>query len=112
MGRRPKRHAAQRSVEAKRPLAELLREIRRDAGVSIKQAGRELGVSYTYLSKLENGVTSPSTELLGRLVDYFGHTSGTLYAAAGKLPPDVAEILADRGDEAFALLRRRFGRGR
>ncbi len=112
MARRPKRDTAQRSDEAKRPLSELLREIRRDAGVSIKQAGRELGVSYTYLSKIENGVTSPSTELLGRIADYFGHASGTLYAAAGKVPPDVAQILAEHGDEAFALLRRRFGRGR
>lgn len=108
------RHRGSPRTSARIPrqtLADLLREIRREAGVSIKDAGPDLGVSYTYLSKIENGVVTPSGELLRRMANYFKRDSDDLYRAAGRIPPDVVQILQEHGEEAFAALREQFGRG-
>jgi len=57
-----------RKKVAKAPsLGPTLREIRRESGVSLKAAGPELGVSYTYLSKIENGYVTPSAGFIERL---------------------------------------------
>ncbi len=89
-------------------LGETLRSIRKKSGVSIKSAAPELGVNYTYLSKIENGYVTPSSQFLGRLADFFKIDGDRLYVAAEKLPPDVEQILKKNLSEAVALLRRRF----
>ena len=91
-------------------LGDTVRSIRKKSGVSIKSAAPELGVDYTYLSKIENGYVTPSSQFLGRLADFFKIDGDQLYVAAEKLPPDVEQILQENLSEAVALLRRRFKR--
>ena len=92
-------------------LGPLLRSSRLASGVGIKKAAPELGVTYTYLSKIENGVATPSAELLAKMAKYYGSDSDALFAVASRLPPDVARILSESRAEAVELLRKRFGRG-
>ena len=89
----------------------ILRQLRTGAGVGIKRLGPELGVTYTYLSKLENGEVNPSTELVGRVAAYFKYDQDRLLLAAGKVPPEVLRILQNHPDDAVEFLRRHFGRG-
>ncbi len=105
MGRRTKRRTNQKGN-----LGQTLRAIRKEKGVGIKVIAPKLGVNYSYLSKIENGYSSPSAEFLSRLADYFRVDRDDLYAAAGKLPPDVSRILDEHRAEAVELLRRRFNR--
>jgi transcriptional regulator with XRE-family HTH domain len=93
-------------------LPALLREIRKGAGESLKSAGPELGVTYGYLSKIENGFVAPSAELLGRIASFYGTSQDELMLAAGRLPPDVVQILQQHPQEAVALLRKTLGRDR
>lgn len=60
----------------------LLRNLRRKKGIGIKQLALELGVSYTYLSKLEHNQVRPSRALIARIADYFSFDRKVLLFAA------------------------------
>ncbi len=87
----------------------LLRNLRHQRGIGIKQLAPALGVSYTYLSKLEHNQVRPSRDLIVRVAQYFDYDQNRLLLAAEKVPLDVIEILRRHPDEAIALLRERFG---
>ncbi len=88
---------------------EILRQLRDENHTGIKRLAPELGVSYTYLSKLENGVTAPSEEFIERVAGYFKYDKDRLLLAAGKVPREILEILRDNPDAALQFLRERFG---
>ena len=87
-----------------------LRGIRRERGIGLKRVAPQVDLSYTFLSKLENGHVEPSGETIERLARFYGIASEEMALAAGKLPRDVVDILREHPDEAVALLRARFGR--
>jgi len=89
---------------------EILRQLRGQKNLGIKRLAPELGVSYTYLSKLENNDIRPSEELVERIAQYFGYDKDRLLLSAGKVPPEILEILREHPDDAIAFLRERFGR--
>jgi transcriptional regulator with XRE-family HTH domain len=91
---------------------EILRELRNRTGIGIKRLAPELGISYTYLSKLENLEIRPSEELVDRIARYFKYDRDRLLLSAGKVPPEVLNILRENPDEAIEFLRMRFGRPR
>jgi len=88
---------------------EILRQLRVDRGQGIKKLAPELGVNYSYLSKLENGNIGPSAELVVRVADYFNYDRNRLLLSAGKVPEEILAILRENPDEALAYLRQRFG---
>jgi HTH-type transcriptional regulator, competence development regulator len=88
---------------------EILRQLRGRKALGIKRLAPELGVSYTYLSKLENNEVRPSEELVDRIAAYFQYDRDKLLLSAGKVPPEVLAILREHPDDAIAFLRERFG---
>jgi len=88
--------------------ARILRDLRTRTGKGIKRLAPELGVSYSYLSKLENDEIGPSQELIERIADHFEYDREKLMLSAGKVPAELVEILQDHPDEAIKLLRERF----
>jgi transcriptional regulator with XRE-family HTH domain len=89
-----------------RRFGQTLLELRREAGLSQKRLAPALGVSHTYLSKLESGTAHPSKDLVDRVARYFDYNHDVLLLAADRIPDDIVRILQDRPDEAIALLRR------
>lgn len=89
----------------------ILRRLRSNRGMGIKRLAPDLGVTYSYLSKLEGGDVNPSEELVGRVSKYFGHDESELLLSAGKVPADVLEILRTHPQDAVNFLRERFGGG-
>jgi transcriptional regulator with XRE-family HTH domain len=87
----------------------ILRDLRIKAGIGIKRLAPELGVSYTYVSKLENNEIMPSAELVERVARYFDCDPDHLLLSAGKVPREILEILRRNPDEALEFLRKRFG---
>jgi transcriptional regulator with XRE-family HTH domain len=87
----------------------LLRQLRATRGLGIKKLAPELGVTYSYLSKLENSEVGPSEDMVGRVAKYFGYDKNRLLLSAGKVPPDVLEILQNHPEEAVEFLKERFG---
>jgi len=88
----------------------VLRQLRAKRGLGIKKLAPELGVTYSYLSKLENNEVGPSEDLIGRVAKYFSYNQNRLLLSAGKVPADVLEILQNNPDEAIEFLKQRFGR--
>lgn len=86
----------------------LLREFRQQAGIGIKKLAPELGVTYSYLSKLESNQAHPSTEFVERVSTYFGYDLDRLLLSADRVPPEVLLILQENPDEAITFLREHF----
>jgi HTH-type transcriptional regulator, competence development regulator len=86
-----------------------LRELRVKAGLGIKKLAPELGVSYTYVSKLENNEIMPSADLVERVAHYFKCDSDHLMLSAGKVPEEILSILRKNPEDALSFLRQRFG---
>ena len=88
---------------------DLLKNLRKKKGVSIKKMAKELGLNYTYISKLENSKVNPSSNVVERISDYFSYNSDELMLSAGKIPKDIEEILRNNPEESVKYLRKRFG---
>jgi transcriptional regulator with XRE-family HTH domain len=88
---------------------QLLKRLRSNKGVGIKTLAPDLGVTYSYISKLESGDAGPSEEFVARVSEYFHYDSNELLLAAGKVPADVLEILRSHPQDAVNVLRDRFG---
>ncbi|MGA2315264.1 MAG: helix-turn-helix transcriptional regulator [Thermodesulfobacteriota bacterium] len=86
----------------------LLKDLRTKKGKSIKTLGQELGLNYTYISKLENSKVNPSIKSVEKFSRYFKYNSEELLVSAGKIPRDIEEILKDHPKEAIDYLRRKF----
>jgi HTH-type transcriptional regulator, competence development regulator len=84
------------------------RELRTQSGKGFKRLAPELGVSYSYLSKLENEEIGPSEELIERIAEHFGYDRAKLMLSAGKVPEEIVQILQSHPDEAIRMLRERF----
>ena len=95
------------------PFPERLRELRRAARLSQRALAEQVGVDFTYLSKIENGrVEPPSEGVLLRIAKELASKLGKdetaladeLITLAGKIPSDLAETLS-RNPEVVRLLR-------
>jgi transcriptional regulator with XRE-family HTH domain len=70
-----------------------------------RQVAAELGIDFTYLSKLENDRGEPpGEETVRRLAQLFGVDPEELLAKAGKVPSELRERA--QGDVQFATLLR------
>ena len=95
------------------PFPDRLRELRRAARLSQRALAEQVGVDFTYLSKIENGrVEPPSEGVLLRIAKELASKLGKdetaladeLITLAGKIPSDLAETLS-RNPEVVRLLR-------
>jgi len=85
-----------------------IRDLRYQRGIGIKKLAPELGVDYSYLSRLENEKVLPSAEIIDRLSKYFNQDKDELMLLADKVPKDIMQILREHPREALALLRESF----
>lgn len=87
----------------------LLKDLRTKKGKSIKKLAAEVGLNYTYISKLENAKVKPSAEVIDNFSNYFNYSTDELMIAAGKIPKDIEEILKSNPKKIIKYLRRKFG---
>jgi len=88
---------------------DILHDLRSKTGVGIKRLAPELGVSYSYLSKLESNHVRPSEEFVERVARYFDYDRDRLLLSADKVPPEILQILREHPEDAIEFLRERFG---
>lgn len=81
---------------------------RRAAGLSLKTVATRLGVTKSYVSKLESGKSRPAPEMAERIALLLGVEPRVFLMAAGYLPDDVRNIFVRHPNEAVSLLRERF----
>jgi transcriptional regulator with XRE-family HTH domain len=91
-----------------RSAANLLRELRRKQGKSLRTAAGELGVAPSHLSRLERGEKTASPQLARRAAEYYGIEADTVDLAEGRVPPDIVAILRTH-PEVLDRLRAEYG---
>ena len=93
--------------------AQQLRRFRKEARLSQRALAAEVDVSFTYLSKIENGhFEPPSEKVIRHIARVLAQAQGQdetrladhLIALAGKVPQDISETLV-RHPEAVRFLR-------
>lgn len=75
-----------------------LRRLRKQKKKTQRDLAREIGVNYTYLSKVENDTTGFSTvseRTLYKLAGALDVDSDEMITRAGKVPSDVKRMLVD-----------------
>jgi transcriptional regulator with XRE-family HTH domain len=87
-------------------IGQLLRAARARRGESLRGVANHLGVSPSYLSRVEGGAKQPSSSFRAAVAQYYGLTNDDVLLAVGQVPPDVVEILRRRPD-LLAEIRRR-----
>ena len=67
-----------------------LKELRKKAGLSQRTVADFADISFTYLSKIENGVTPPpGEEVIVKLAEVLSADKDELLTLAGKVPSDI-----------------------
>lgn len=87
-----------------RTLGEMIREAR-IARFKLREFARELDVSPTHLSDVENDRRVPSEELLSEIADRLNLDLDKLMAAAGRVPEDTRRFI-ENNPEAISLFRK------
>lgn len=88
------------SRDLPRDIGEFIRELRRNARISLRQLADQAGVSNPYLSQIERGLRRPSAAVLQQLASALRVSTPLMYLRAGLLdaaagPGVLAAIAAD-----------------
>ena len=71
-----------------------LKELRQWARMTQKELADKVGIDFTYLSKIENGVMPPPSEkVILKLAEVLNTDKDELLILAGKIPSDIAQVL-------------------
>ena len=86
---------------------ERVRELRKTKGLTLRELGAQVGVGFTYLSRVENGRLNygdyPSEALIHRLADALDADEDELLILAEKIPKRIKQRVFERPDEFRAL---------
>lgn len=70
-----------------------LRALRRSKGVTQRELAKEVGVDFSYISKLENDkMDPPAADTIVKICEMLEVPSDELFAVAKKVPTDVKEM--------------------
>lgn len=73
---------------------EYLRKLRKSRGLSQRDLADKIGVSYTYISKIENSTLKPpSNKTIGKMAEALDADAEDLLFNARKIPDDIFDIL-------------------
>lgn len=86
----------------------LLRQLREERGLSLREAARDLELDPSFLLRLERGERSASRQIQQRAADYYAVEADLLLLENGDVPEDVVAILRDH-PEVLTRLRKRYG---
>lgn len=89
-----------RSADNPRDVGGFIRDMRRNARISLRQLAEQAGVSNPYLSQIERGLRKPSAEVLAQLAHALRVSTPAMYLKAGLLdakdnPGVLAAIATD-----------------
>ncbi len=87
---------------------ERVRELRKAKGYSLGALGQQVGVGFTYLSKVESGKLDfgdyPSSALIQRLAVVLDADADELLLLAGRIPDSIADRIREKPEVFECLL--------
>ncbi len=73
--------------------ANLLRDLRRQQGRSLRGVAADIGLAPSHLSRLERGQRGIAPDVSERLSAYYGVNADIISLAQGEVPSDILQIL-------------------
>lgn len=71
-----------------------LKEVRRKKKISQRELAKHVGVDFTYISKIENGVMpAPSEETIKKMASVLGEDADKMVLMAEKIPSEIRNII-------------------
>jgi HTH-type transcriptional regulator, competence development regulator len=84
-----------------------IRELRKAKGISLRDFADQVGIDFTYLSKIENGkVDPPSEEKIKSMADKLDVDAEQLLGLAGKISSEQIRKAVESNSDVGILLRR------
>jgi transcriptional regulator with XRE-family HTH domain len=84
-----------------------IRQLRTDKGLSLREFAENVGIDFTYLSKIENGkVDPPSEEKIRYMAKELEVDAETLLGLAGKVSPEQMRRAVESNPDIGVLLRK------
>lgn len=76
---------------------EIIRKLRLEKGLSLKELGEQVNVNYVYLSRLERGMEIPSETLIKSLAENLAYQGNfnELIAYFGKVPVSIKQMIIE-----------------
>ena len=94
--------------EIQKTFGGLVRRLRLDAGIGLRELAKMIGKSPSYMSEIESGrVPPPSAPMIIDIADAIGGDRNELLAAASKVDPLLADYVAHRPEAADFLRKAR-----
>lgn len=79
-----------------------LQELRRSAGLSQRDLAEQVGVDFSYISKVENDrLPPPAADTIVKICGVLGASADELLALTGKVPTNVREMLTSPSARQF-----------
>ncbi len=92
--------------EKKTSFGAYVRQERESREIGLREMAKKIGVSATYLSKIERDEFSPPAEdKVRKIAEFFDLDVDELLALAGKVSSDLSELIRANPRELAALLR-------
>lgn len=82
----------------------VLRELRKNRGLTQSQLGSRLGLSKAVVSKYENGIGYPTLDMLVRIAACFGVTTDYLLGVSGGKTVDVSGLTDSQIDTLHRII--------
>jgi transcriptional regulator with XRE-family HTH domain len=94
----------------KETFGQYIRRRRMEKQFTLREFARQVGVSPTYMSHVEQDMSDPPTaERVRKMAELLDENPDELIAMAGRLPEDLSEIIQNRATEMPELLREASG---
>jgi transcriptional regulator with XRE-family HTH domain len=93
-------------TDARERFGQFVRRRRCSSKIGLRQMAKRIGISPTYLSKVERDeFPPPAEERVREIAKIIGCNADELLARAGRVSSDLADIIKDRPVQLAALLR-------
>ena len=84
----------------------LVRQERKAREIGLREMAKKIGISPTYMSKIERGDFDPPAEdKVRRIAEIIGHDPDVLLALAGRVASDLTDIIRQRPRQMADFLR-------
>ena len=82
----------------------LLRQLRKNNELKMKDVAIRLGISESFLSLVEHGKRQPSYELLQQMSDLYGIEKDILQLSVGRIPESLTRQMIDQPNHVYRAI--------
>ncbi|MDB4031343.1 helix-turn-helix domain-containing protein, partial [bacterium] len=83
----------------------MIKMLRKEKGVSLRELAKEVGVSFVNISYIENGKIETSKEVLRKIAEKLGYNFDKLLSLTSSIDDDIIEIINNKPDLIPTFLR-------